>query len=350
MALRSGVFGFLVAICLAFAAAPAPAWAEDTFTVSGLHVDASGPSSTEAMNSAIAQGRAKAFEILFHRLTRQADWARQPNLDTPALTRLSRGYNVSNERRNTTRYVADVSYIFNPDAVARLLRASNIAYSTQANVRRILVVAMAPAVTHGPWAAALASPVLRDSQVPFTVAGPEDDVTLGPLNFNTADWSNVAAAAGRIHATEAALVQVNYANGKLTVNIRRIGQNQAGAKSSVDVPLLSTVNTSYPAAAQAAVSAIEDMWKARSAIDYGQRGKLTADLRLTSLSQWGAVQNQLAAVSNVTAVQLVAMTTGYARLNLAYVGSADQLREAMTGAGLTLANRGGQWMLTAGGP
>lgn len=340
---------FLAFAVLAASFLAVPALAQESpFTVSGIHVDASGASSTEAMNAAIAQGRAKAFQVIFRRLTRQQDWPRQPALDTAALTRLSRGFNVSNERRSTTRYVAEVSYIFNPDAVARLLRAGNIAYTTQVNVRRILLVAMAPGVTHGLWAAALSSPALQGGQVPYTLAGPEDDVTLGPLNFDSASWANVAAAAGRIHASEAALVQVVYINNKLTVNIRRLSQNQPSTKTQVDVPLVSTVPNSYPIAAQAAVSAIEDLWKARSAIDYGQRGRLTADFKIASLAQWGQVQTQLAGIGNVTGVQLVAMTSSYARLQLAYVGTADQLRETLGGAGLGLSNRGGQWMLTAG--
>ena len=41
------------------------------------------------------------------------------------------------------------------------------------------------------------------------------------------------------------------------------------------------------------------------------------------------------------------MTTGYARMNLTYQGGLDQLREALTGAGLSLNNRGGQWMLAS---
>ena len=56
-----------------------------------------------------------------------------------------------------------------------------------------------------------------------------------------------------IKASEAALVQAVYANGKVTVNIRRLGQGEAPSKTSVDVPLLQTVSTTYPAAAQAAV-------------------------------------------------------------------------------------------------
>jgi hypothetical protein len=147
------------------------------------------------------------------------------------------------------------------------------------------------------------------------------------------------------HVTEVGLVQALYANGKMTVNIRRLGVGEQPAKTSVDVPMLQTVGTTYPAAAQAAVHAIEDLWKTRGAIDFSQRGRLTADVRIASLQQWGEIQTALGTVGNVTGVTVTAMDINYARINLAYLGGLDQLREAMGGAGLSLTNRGGQWML-----
>jgi hypothetical protein len=330
---------------LAFGVFAVPAMADDLYTVSGIHVDANGASSSEALNSAIAQGRAKAFQTLFRRMAKQADWAKQPALDANGLTRISRGFTIANERRSTTRYVADVTYMFNPDAVARTLRSAAIAYS-QTTAKKILVIPMSPNVTHGPWAQALLSPSLRDSVVPFVVSGAEDDAALAALNFESATWSDVGQVAMKSRITEVALVQAVYANGHLTVNIRRLGLGETPARGSVDVPLLQTVGTTYPAAAQAAVRAIEDLWKTRSAIDYSQRGRLTVDVRIASLAQWGALQGQLATVANVTGVTVTAMTTNYARISIAYLGGIDQLREAMGGAGLALTARGGgQWML-----
>jgi hypothetical protein len=324
----------------------APAAAQDSlYTVTGVHVDATGASSTEALNAAIAQGRGKAFQILYRRLTRQADWARQPALDAAALLRIGRSYSIANERRSTTRYVADVTYTFNPEAVARTLRAAQIAFSQNA-VKRILVIPMSPGVvSHGPWAQALMAPGFQGSQVPFTVSGAEDDASLAALNFDAATWNDVSALAIKNHVTEVGLVQALYANGKMTVNIRRLGVGEQPAKTSVEVPMLQTVGTTYPAAAQAAVRAIEDLWKTRSVIDFSQRARLTADVRIASLAQWGEIQTALGTVANVTGVTVTAMDMNYARINVAYLGGTDQLREALGGAGLTLTNRGGQWML-----
>ena len=83
-----------------------------------------------------------------------------------------------------------------------------------------------------------------------------------------------------------------------------------------------------------AVRAIEDLWKTRSAIDFSQRGHLTADVRIVSLAQWGEIQTALGTVGNVTGTTVTAMDMNYARINIAYLGGLDQLREAMGGAGL----------------
>jgi hypothetical protein len=342
------VIGFLALLLVFPGARPAVAQESTLFTVSNLHVDATGASSTEALNAAIAQGRSRAFQVIYRRLTRQADWARQPPLDGGTLLRLSRGYNIANERRSTTRYVADVTYMFNPEAVARLLRSSGIAFS-QSQARRILVIPMSPGVGPGPWAAALTAPAMRDSQVPFTVLAAEDDAALAALNFDAAGWNDVAAVAAKNRVTDVALVQAVYANGKMTVNIKRLGATEQPAKTQADVPVTGTVGTAYPVAAQAAVRAMEDLWKTRSAIDFSQRGHLTVDVRIASLEQWGEIQTALAGTSNVTGTTVTAMTTGYARMNLTYQGGTDQLREALGGAGLSLSNRAGQWMLAPSG-
>jgi hypothetical protein len=129
------------------------------------------------------------------------------------------------------------------------------------------------------------------------------------------------------------------------VNIRRLGVGEQPAKISMDVPMLQTVGASYPAAAQAAVRAIEDMWKTRSAIDFSQRGHLTVDVQIADLAQWSEIQTGLGSVGNVTSVTVTAIDTNYARITIAYLGGIEQVREALAGAGLSLTNRGGQWML-----
>ena len=231
--MHSRIRTLFTAILLAMAFWAVPAAAQDPlYTVANVPVDAGGASSTEALNAAINQGRGRAFQILFRRLTRQADWSRQPPLDAAGLQRLSRGYTIANERRSTTRYVADVTYMFNPNAVGQVLRAANIAFARTA-ARPILVIPMSPNVGRGPWASALTAPGVQGSTVPFTVSGADSDAELAGLNFEAASYSDVAAVAARYKVTEVALVQAVYANGKMTVNIRRLGLGETPARASV---------------------------------------------------------------------------------------------------------------------
>ena len=343
--------GFFPAVLLAVCLFAGPATAADLFTVPDVHVDASAASSHEAYTIALQQGRPKAWTVLFRRLTRQQDWARQPALDITALDHLSRGYTIANERRSTTRYVADVTYMFNPEGVERVLRDANIAYIGAA-AKRILVIPMAPNYARGAWAVALASPRFRGSVVPFAVpAGDSDDqAALGGINFDTASWADVSGVAARIHATEAALVQVIPVGNHVTVNVRRIGLGAPPAKASADVPLVQTVSSTYPAAADAAVHLIEDMWKTKSAVDFSQKGRLVADLRVSTAAQWGSVQTALADVDTITGTTVQAMDIGEARIAIAYQGTIDQLKDAMAAQGLTLTYRDGVWVLASNGP
>jgi hypothetical protein len=347
---------FLPLLALAALSAISPAFAADPpFTVSNVHVDASGPSSTEAFNTALEQGRPRAWQILYKRLTRQQDWPRQPELDSAALVRISRGYTIANERRSTTRYVADVTYSFNPDAVARVLRDAGIAF-TQGAARRILLVPMSPTYQPGPWTQAFNTPAAKDSVVPFSL--PADADNLKALDFENATWTDVAAAARRIGANEAALVEAapgnGPASGKVTVTIRRLGNGEAPSKTSLDVPLVQTLPATYSSAASAAIAAIEDIWKTRAAIDYSKGGKLNANVRIASLPQWVAIQNALAGVQNVTGVTVNAMDIGQAEITITYTGSPEQLHDVLADAGLALVRGQPDWSLAmedgGGGP
>ncbi|MGC9952665.1 MAG: DUF2066 domain-containing protein [Rhizomicrobium sp.] len=333
----------LAVICLS----PQPAAADGPFTVAGVYVDASSASVAEARNAAVAAGRPKAWQILFRRLTRQQDWARQPMLDDAQLQRLITTYYPSNERRSTRRYAADMIYVFNPEAVARLLQSSGILYSAE-RAKRVLLIPMAPGYSRGsPWTAALANPRFANSVVPYSVPiGDALDMNaLGGLPFDTANWTDVEPVAARIRASEAVLIQPTVTGNKLTVTLRRLGAGELPTKTSLEVPILQGAQSTYPAAAEAAVHALEDMWKSHTAVDFSQKGKLVVDVRVNSVAQFASLQSALAGVPNVAGVTVVAMDIGDARLSLSYIGTVDQLRDGLEQAGLVLMNRGGTWQL-----
>ena len=112
-----------------------------------------------------------------------------PKLDAADIRRLMRGYTVTHEKRSTTRYVADVTYTFSPEAVARVMMGISSSYRLAAPGRRILLIPMAPKYSpESGWTSAFAAPRFQGAAVPFAVptGNAPDIVALNRLNFDTA--------------------------------------------------------------------------------------------------------------------------------------------------------------------
>lgn len=343
---------FLI-LMLVFALGVSGARATDApFTVSGVKVDASAASASEAFRIAVDGGRHAAWDTLVHRLTREADWARVPAIDDDSLRKMISGYQVANEMRSTTRYVAEVTYTFNGDMVRQFLRGANIAYAVSA-APPLLVVPLAPSYSpSSPWTAAWAANRMAAGTVPLQVpTGDALDATiLDPIAFDTGAWSDVQPAASRVHASQAALVLAGPVSaGHMTVSIRILSPAAPQVLPPVQVPVVPGAPAAniYADAVTAAGGAIGEAWKTRSAIDFNHRSTLTAEVRLDSLAQWGAIQQKLAMVPVVTNVNVAALSIGEARIVLSYAGSPVQLKDFLSQAALELSSRDGVWWLSA---
>lgn len=320
-------------------------------------VDATAASASVAQNNAINGGRARAWGALSHRMVPQKDWDKLPKLDDPGLERLIRGYTVADEKRSTTRYMARVTYIFNPNAVRHLLRVANIGISEQGG-SAILLVALSPSFNpQSPWARAVAQTKIPGAAFPLvTPIGDEvDQSSLGPLRLG-AGWGQIEPVAQRVHAGEAVLMHAsNPAASKMTVRMRRVGPTRSTvmlADVEIPIPAGTPPEKAYAMAAQKAEAAIEDAWKNKgtATVDLSKKSKLIAEVPITSLQQWSSTLARLAAVTNVSDVSIMAMNTGEGRVAISYAGTPDQLRTAAGQANLALTDRGGAWWVSNGKP
>jgi hypothetical protein len=330
----------------------AAARAEDPFTVKDVTVQASGASATEAFNVAVDGGRRAAWKILVHRLVPDRDWSQVPGIDGATLKRMVSGYRVSNEKRSTTRYMADVTYTFNGDLVRRFLQGAGIAYAASA-ARPLLVIPLAPSYLRASdWTEVWSGTHVAGDSVPLVlpVGDALDSSILKPIDFGVATWSDIQPVASRVHASQAALVLVERPSSqRMTIRIRILSPAAPQTLAPVEVTLAPDTPplTAYGQAMNAASQAIADAWKARSAIDFNRRSTLTAQVRIDSLAQWGAIQQRLATVPVVTHVNVAAMTLGQAQLVIDYAGTQSQLDDFFSQAALSLSNRDGVWWLSA---
>jgi hypothetical protein len=323
--------------------------ADDPFTVSGIPVDATAASATVAETMAINSGRQRAWTMVYRHLTKAQDWPHQPVLDDTTLQRLIRSYLPVNERRSTTRYVASMTYVFNPDAVRRLFRQNNIAYADM-QAKPILIIPMSPGYqARAGWTTAWANSHYSGGAVPLVLPMGDavDASALGALKFGTSAWQDVEPIASRVHAEEAWLVLGEPTSAGYVVKLRRLGPGTSPPIPDVVVPIPPKTAPAkvFASAADAVANAIIDAWKARAAVDYNKRSKLIAEVRIDSLGAWSALLQKLGTVPTIADVGVVAMNTGEARIAISYVGTSDQLTLTLTQAGFDLSNDDGVWWL-----
>ncbi|HUJ03623.1 MAG TPA: hypothetical protein VLW75_08310, partial [Rhizomicrobium sp.] len=295
-----------------------------------------------------------AWTTLVHRLTRSQDWSKVPALDDLGIQRLIRTYDIADERRSTTRYVAKVTYVFNADAVRRFLRGANIAY-TDVEAHPILVVPMGQAYApRSPWAAAWNDPKYASAALPLIAPSGDaaEGVTLSSLQFGTAAWSDIGPYAMGMHANQAVLAQALPARDHITVRLKMLAASGTLALPDVTVPVAAGTPPAkaFGAAADAVAEAVTNAWKSRSAVDYNARAKLTVDVEISSIADWGEMQQKLAAVPTVLDVDIAAMNTGEARVVLTYAGTLDQLHDFLAQGGLDLSHQGNVWRLAEADP
>jgi hypothetical protein len=331
---------FIAFACAVLVTAALPAAADDAYTVKNIHVDASAVSSSEALNAAIAQGRPKAWQSLYRRLARQADWAKQPALDDLGIQRLMKGYTVANERRSTTRYTGDVTYIFNPDQVRRLLKNAGVAYA-EAGAKRMLIIPMAPGYSKmSAWTVAWNNPKLLNGSVPLVlpVGDGADMAVLSKLSFENSTWGQVAGLAARAQTNEVALLLLNGG----TVRIHHLSSIPIQGGAITDVP----VGGGLAGATNLTQNALEDYSKMRVAIDFNHRLRQTVTARFDSLSDWGTLLAAMNSVPTVTGVDVVAINYGEARLGIVYAGTLDLVHDVLARAKINLAQTDGAWSVS----
>ncbi|HEX3672765.1 MAG TPA: DUF2066 domain-containing protein [Rhizomicrobium sp.] len=324
----------------------------DPFTVSGIQVNASAASSVEAQDIAINSGRQRAWTALIHRLLKQDDWAKAPVLDDEAVERLLASYLPQNVRRSTTRYSASMTYVFNADAVRRVLRQSNIAYA-DASAHPILIVPLNPRYdAHGGWTGAFLNSRYSHAAVPLHLPIPDRATTsvLDGVSFDAVQWSQIQPIAGRVSAGEAMLLLLVNDHGKMVVKLRHLGPGAPWTIPDVALSDAPGAPRLYADAAEAAATAVIDAWKAHAAIDFSKRSKLTAAIGVDTLADWGAMQQKIVSIPTVTDVTVVAMDIGMGRIAITYVGTAEQLKDSLSQAGYDLENGDDGWTLAPNPP
>lgn len=322
----------------------------DIYTVTGVAVDATGTDAAQARTEALNQGRIKAAREVFQRFTLYADWPQLPELDAASAELLVTGIGVANERTSGTRYLGDITARLDPQAVRRVLRQSGVRFTeNQAAPTLLLPVLDTPGVRvlfdePNPWRAAWEGLALSNSLVPITMplGDLEDFAAIDAGSAIGADWAAVEKIAGRYGVKQ---VLVAYARGeeptKLDVTLYRV--TPTGTDSTIRSFTGATLEEAAAAGATGIRNTLIASWKDQNAVALGLEQTVSASVEFGSLAEWSAIRDRLSTASIVQSVDVVAISSTGAQINLRVAGPMPALAANLMQRQLRLVDDGGYW-------
>ncbi len=294
------------------------------YTVAGIEVDATAGSATAARDIALANGRPIAWRRLYRRITPPTAWDRQPSPDGALLQRLILSMQIANERRSTTRYLADVTYNFNPIEVQELLRSNGIRFA-EAQARPVLVVPTVNGIydLESEWARSWAQPSIAQGLVPVILpfGDAADQPVLGQAGLAGLEWDALAPLAQRYDVEEIVIARATPDGNAAQLNIVSPQGRQ--------VETVAYANSNFATTADAAAQLLAQDWKETAAVDYSRRSQIITDVLFNAPQDWAAIRQRLANVRTVAGIDVLGLSVSEARVALSYFGQAEQLSAAM---------------------
>lgn len=339
--------------------------ASEVFTVKDVTVDATAATAAAARDDALVGGGRLAFQRLLARLTLRRDERTLPKPSASELTDLIAGFEVQEEKNSPVRYIATLTYHFNPRAVEQLLRAANIGFAeTPSKPIVVLPVLRSGGVLllwddPNPWRAAWANLPPADGLVPFSVPiGDAND--LAEVTAETAaqgDAERLRALAAR-YGAGATLVAVatsrreaGTARGAVELAVSRYGaalQEQIKVASLVGEPGES-LDALYARAAKAVESEVTERWKEDNLLHFDQAQQAVVSVPIGRLEDWLKIQQRLSDIATISRAEVVYLSRGEARVALSYFGDPTQLKLALAQRDLNLSEEGGALVLRLAG-
>ena len=357
-------YGLVFAVLFALASGQAEAAAPRLFEVSNVTVDVTADSATTARVEALAQGEQKAYRLLLQRLTLQAYHNRLPEISAPQLAELVQDFAVVEEKTSSVRYIAKLTYRFRAKGVRALLDEYGLPFAETASkpVLMLPVYQAAGALLlwddPNPWRAAWQNYTENgpgQGLVPMVLpVGDLNDVrTIGAEQAIEGDMARLEEIAQRYDAGDVVvahgILRMDSYNGQpeLEVYLTRFGsalQEHTVVKSFTSEPG-DDMQTLLTRAAVQLTAQVEDNWKQDNLIQAGSAQLLPVSVPVRGLSDWVKVRDRLNGVAIIRRADLVLLRRDQVRLNLHFIGDAEQLALSLDQADLALWEEAGQWYL-----
>jgi len=348
-----------------------------------VKVDATADSAAVARELARIDGQRRALGLVVDRLSGSSDNPKLAKLDDKAITDMVESFEVANERMSAVRYIADYTFHFRSSKLRRLVRVAETPPAEGGGKPTLPEGSGKPTLPEGsgkPTVSESSSkpmvvlPVYKDSTTtalwddpnPWREAWAQRSGDAGAVRVTVplGDASDLAAIdAGRAESGRsdalAAIAQRNGGDDAIVAlaTARRQGDKLAGLDLSVKWYRSGRLSDTQANSVDALPGESEGdlLRRAADAVaagiaggarkNPGQQAILAASVPISSLSDWVMVRDRLASAAAVRRVDLLSLSRQEAKIQIRYVGSAEQLKSSLAEVDLGLGGTDPMWQL-----
>ncbi len=322
--------------------------ANDPFFVAGVKIDATAKSAPDAQGKAQNEGFRLAYKALLDRLVPRDRHVGLPQPSDEQLSGMIQSFQVGDEKRSSTRYLATLTVQFKPDQARYWFRNAGVSISETVGERTLLVPVWTPAGEEpqlwgglNPWRQAFENREENPGDnIPFFLA----DGDLPDLQGLTArqalshDEVAVTELAARYDADRYAIVAIRM-TGTETI-IAYWVKDPFGARRWNDrFPRENGADQTQELAhlADAVLIALNEDWKKRTLISAGTNASMAVTVPIASLKGWRDIKVRLEATAGVRDIIVREMTLDEVLIHLSYQGELSQLQVGLKAQSLQLA-------------
>jgi hypothetical protein len=277
-------------------------------------------------------------------------------------------FEIANEELSSTRYIAQLTVAYDPDAVRSLLSGEGIAFAQSLSTPVVLLP-----LYEGPQGARLwpddnpwweAWALHMDPEQLLRLVLPlgdlEDFSTVSVAQAQNGDPLALADLAARYGAEDVLVVTARTVGGALPEQVtavqldaRRIGEDdRQGQPQTLAVGPSRPLAPTLALAVEEMQASLDERWKSANLLRFDQGGLMVVAVPIARLADWVAIRQSLAGLPELSEIVMVSFSQDRVGLEMHYIGDEPGLEQALARLGLALTREGESWLLqpTGGNP
>ena len=319
--------------------------ANQVFKIENIEVDETSHTAIAAREKALEIGQKKAWELLVRRVTLPDKNSQIVELSFDEIKSLVQSYEVVRERVSPVRYLATLTFVFNPNLVREFFLKNGVMFSETPSLPILLIPVFETNgvarlwKTPNPWMNVWKESFYDNGLIPFII--PEGDLkdrkylsTAQATGEKLVHFNPIMKKYG-VHKVVVAKVSRKF---DLVDNLpfleftSRAPGNDDFKETIIDIIKTSPdtdLNDLMNFGKQKTIRSLNEAWKKQNQVVSGVQQRISVEIPILSLEHWLSIRSKLRDIGTVKTSNLVSLTKERALVDFWIMGTLKQLDNAL---------------------